>query len=64
MSTSMLCDERGGQRAGTNEIQRDDATIKQSGRAEMRQGTEDNDKARRDAMTRRCSDLTTTRREG
>jgi hypothetical protein len=44
------------ERRRDGEMQREDATIKQSGRDEMRQGARYNDEARRNATTRRLED--------
>ena len=50
------------ERRRDDEMQYDDATIKQIGHDEMRQGGAGyNDEARRDAMTRRRDDATTRR---
>jgi hypothetical protein len=47
------------ERCRDDEMQRDDATIKQSGRDEMCQGARHIDEARRDATTQRRDDATT-----
>ena len=51
------------ERRRDDEMQHDDATIKQSGRDEMCQGARYIDEARRDATTQRRNDATTRRRD-
>jgi len=49
------------ERRRDDEMQRDNATIKQSGHDKMRQVARYNDEARRNAMTQRRDDSTTQR---
>ena len=52
-----------GQTSRDDEMQRNDATIKQSRRDKMRQGARYNDEARQDATTQRRKDATTRQRQ-